>query len=248
MKDQLKGASSVEAYINAFKKGCKCVERKLIYYPLKVNYEHVSTNKETYDVMIWTQFFACSWLLGWNKQWTNHLPRSHPHVQNSLPRRHHSRQRLWIHCIQVILHVILYPEWDLFYYFNNWLYCLILYFSDFCCRYPVILSFENHCSVEQQRVMANHLINILGCILASNVLYLDLCYITNGIWFVFKLLIIIDPWQFISKVVHKANSRQWNSTPIPWRSQWLCSSQGENTILYKRNADMSLATFQDQNR
>jgi len=30
------------------------------------------------------------------------------------------------------------------------------------CRYPVILSFENHCSVEQQKVMAMHLRNILG--------------------------------------------------------------------------------------
>ena len=33
MKDQLKGASSVEAYINAFKRGCKCVERKSVYNP-----------------------------------------------------------------------------------------------------------------------------------------------------------------------------------------------------------------------
>ena len=31
MKDQLKGASSVEAYINAFKRGCKCVERKSVH-------------------------------------------------------------------------------------------------------------------------------------------------------------------------------------------------------------------------
>ncbi len=32
-------------------------------------------------------------------------------------------------------------------------------------QYPVILSFENHCSVDQQKVMANHLINILGSML-----------------------------------------------------------------------------------
>ena len=31
MKDQLKGKSSVEAYINVLKRGCKCVERKWIY-------------------------------------------------------------------------------------------------------------------------------------------------------------------------------------------------------------------------
>jgi len=28
--------------------------------------------------------------------------------------------------------------------------------------YPVILSLENHCSVEQQRVMAGHMSSILG--------------------------------------------------------------------------------------
>ena len=30
------------------------------------------------------------------------------------------------------------------------------------CRYPVTLSLENHCSVEQQSVMARHLEDILG--------------------------------------------------------------------------------------
>ena len=31
--------------------------------------------------------------------------------------------------------------------------------------YPVILSIENHCSVEQQKVMAHHLTSILGAML-----------------------------------------------------------------------------------
>lgn len=35
-------------------------------------------------------------------------------------------------------------------------------------EYPVILSFENHCSVEQQKVMADHLKRILGCILSCS--------------------------------------------------------------------------------
>ena len=34
-----------------------------------------------------------------------------------------------------------------------------------CYRYPVILSFENHCSVEQQKIVAQYLTNILGGIL-----------------------------------------------------------------------------------
>ena len=29
-------------------------------------------------------------------------------------------------------------------------------------RYPVILSIENHCSIKQQKVMAEHMISILG--------------------------------------------------------------------------------------
>ena len=45
-KDQLKSKSSVDAYINAFKRGCKCVECKyatvVIYYVQKrqlINYQ-----------------------------------------------------------------------------------------------------------------------------------------------------------------------------------------------------------------
>ena len=35
-------------------------------------------------------------------------------------------------------------------------------------RYPVILSIENHCSVEQQRIMATDMISILGGELTCN--------------------------------------------------------------------------------
>ncbi len=34
-------------------------------------------------------------------------------------------------------------------------------------EYPVILSLENHCSVEQQKIMAQHLISILGSTLVT---------------------------------------------------------------------------------
>lgn len=43
-------------------------------------------------------------------------------------------------------------------------------------RYPVILSIENHCSVEQQRKMAHYMITILGgqllTLLANKCLFL----------------------------------------------------------------------------
>lgn len=35
----------------------------------------------------------------------------------------------------------------------------------YVCRYPVILSIENHCSVAQQHVMADYLHDILGDVL-----------------------------------------------------------------------------------
>ena len=38
-KDQLKGKSSVEAYISAFKRGCKCVE---CMYPYLFSFQNVS--------------------------------------------------------------------------------------------------------------------------------------------------------------------------------------------------------------
>jgi len=39
-------------------------------------------------------------------------------------------------------------------------------------RYPVILSFENHCSVEQQKIVAQYLTNILGGIILISLLSL----------------------------------------------------------------------------
>ena len=38
--------------------------------------------------------------------------------------------------------------------------CFYCYFRHF--RYPVILSLENHCSIEKQKTMAKHLETILG--------------------------------------------------------------------------------------
>lgn len=41
-------------------------------------------------------------------------------------------------------------------------HCLLLLTRIQVSEYPVILSIENHCGVEQQRVMAQHLNHILG--------------------------------------------------------------------------------------
>lgn len=50
--------------------------------------------------------------------------------------------------------------------FRNYLFCYWLdWVVSVCCRYPVILSLENHCSVPMQRVMAKHLQEILGGLL-----------------------------------------------------------------------------------
>ena len=55
-------------------------------------------------------------------------------------------------------------------------------------RYPVILSFENHCSVEQQKVMATHLKNILGGIINLKQVTL---LISLNYWNSFTLLFIV---------------------------------------------------------
>ena len=51
-------------------------------------------------------------------------------------------------------------------------YVYFLYFSGLLSlqtsEYPVILSLENHCSVEQQAVMARHMKSILGSALVTS--------------------------------------------------------------------------------
>lgn len=58
--------------------------------------------------------------------------------------------------------------------------CIYLYF----CRYPVILSIENHCSVKQQTVMATYIRSIFG---------------GNTDVFIYSTQIIIESWRRTDK-------------------------------------------------
>ncbi|KAG2459013.1 PLCD4 phosphodiesterase, partial [Polypterus senegalus] len=95
IEDQLRGHSSVEGYIRALKRGCRCVEIDCWDGP---NGEPIVYHGHTLTSKI---FF-----------------------------------RDVVHCL------------------NNYAFRVS--------EYPVILSIENHCSVQQQRVMAQHLNSILG--------------------------------------------------------------------------------------
>jgi len=48
-------------------------------------------------------------------------------------------------------------------------------------RFPVILSIENHCSIEQQKIMAENMRTIFGCILSGvNIIELDFLVLDVG--------------------------------------------------------------------
>ncbi|XP_056157049.1 1-phosphatidylinositol 4,5-bisphosphate phosphodiesterase delta-4 [Lampris incognitus] len=103
MEDQLRGQSSVEGYIRALKRGCRCVE-----------------------VDCWDG-------------------------ANGEPIVYHGHTFTSKILFKDVVNVL-----------NNYAFKVS--------EYPVILSMENHCSVEQQRVMAQHLNSILGNKLLKNTL------------------------------------------------------------------------------
>ena len=79
--NQVTGESSVDAYINALKNGCKCVERKF-RHPLQPSYPiHVM------------RLLNCSRLLGRRGRRADHLPRLDADLQDSLQGRAHRRDQ-----------------------------------------------------------------------------------------------------------------------------------------------------------
>lgn len=112
LEGQLRGQSSVQAYINAFKQGCKCVELDC-------------WDGDNMEPIIY-----------------------HGHTLTS--------KILFKDVVEAV---------------NDYAFCV----SD----YPVIISIENHCSCQQQTVMAEHLKSILGDKLSINEVEDDLQYLPS---------------------------------------------------------------------
>uniref|UniRef100_A0A8C2L827 Phosphoinositide phospholipase C n=1 Tax=Cyprinus carpio TaxID=7962 RepID=A0A8C2L827_CYPCA len=116
LEDQIRGHSSVEGYIRALKRGCRCVEVDCWDGPNEepiVYHGHTFTSKIFFkDVVTVLGNYAFKVLF----HFTPSLIHTHAHTLSP-------------------------PQ---------------------ASQYPVILSIENHCSVEQQKVMAQHLTQILG--------------------------------------------------------------------------------------
>ena len=89
LEDQLKGPSSIEGYIRALKKGCRCVERELFCWPdfcvqwLVSNCSHPMIVPDGQTVGH-ACVFPYSGLLGWPQWWAHHLPWTYAHHQNLL--------------------------------------------------------------------------------------------------------------------------------------------------------------------
>ena len=87
------------------------------------------------------------------------------------------------------------------------------------CSFPVILSFENHCSVEQQRVMAKHLVEILG-----GKLLIPTGVSMTHIRFMYKV--------FLRFAVHQGSSRIGDAVAFARTTQRLRDCKGKVKVKY----------------
>ena len=99
-----------------------------------------------HDIFLLKVNFPPSWLLGRGRWWACDLPWSHNHLQDLVQGRGPGLQGLRILKVRITY------KWSLFIHLKLFLR------SDF----PLIFSIENHCGLEQQETMADHLVNILG--------------------------------------------------------------------------------------
>lgn len=103
-------------------------------------------------------------LLGRSQWRAGHLPRLHLNIPSALQGRHQGHQgvRLQSRAAPSLSGCVRAPSSS-----ADSLNAPPLLCPSQTSEYPVILSLENHCSVEQQKLMAHHLITILGDALLS---------------------------------------------------------------------------------